>query len=150
VNIYGFICLWLVAGFCQSGVADEREKDRHTERTVKLEVEFLPAGGEADFDKGKLIVSYIPENAVVSKNGNVEVRADVVIRTQPRIRHRCVGRLTSTHGDVTFIPSARIVTDGNGVFHVTLRSSLNDIPTWDFDIHPAKRKGLKFQIDWEN
>jgi hypothetical protein len=144
------LAVWLLVGFGQAAAAPQKGKHRGAAGPGKLEVEFLPLledDGTESLVNGKPVVNYVPDGVTVDKNGGLEVRTDLLLRTRPWVRNRYLGRLVSINGDITFLPSARIVTDKRGRFRVTLKTILNDQKAWAIRIRLTK--GQKFDIEWD-
>jgi hypothetical protein len=110
---------------------------RHSHK-VKLTLEFdvqRDENGQPLMDTdGEPVVGYIPANAHLDKNGNYDLRADVLIRSIPPTPHYYFGRLLSLSDDVQIITSDRIITNTKGVFHATLRTR-NGKATWNVRMH---------------
>jgi hypothetical protein len=129
----------LFALFARAAAAHEpRHGGRHKQPVhhVKLVLELEPQmseDGKSLLVDGKPVVSYIPSWARPDKNDNVEVRAQVLIRSVPPTPHRFFGRLLSLRDDVQIITSDRIVTNARGVFRATLRSRVSE-GGWDIKI----------------
>jgi len=72
------------------------------------------------------------------------VRTDLLLRTYPPVRNRYVGRMSGLTRGITFLPSARIVTDRKGRYRVTLKSYLND-EAWRWEIRTPPGKDFDLE-----